>query len=538
MTPTTPDHPSSLRASPGGLVHLLRVLRRRRRLIAVVLVLVPIAAVAFSLTQRDLYQGSAKVLLNRQNLANALTGTPDATLQSAQVGAFSNYANTQAALVKAPTVATGVLKSLGLTDRTPRQLLDHTTVTPETNADFLDIAVTDANRGLATRLATAFAQQYTRYRLELDTSSLAKARAGLEARLRELRRQGERKSTLYQALQTKEGELQELAALQTSNATVVADGKRADQVQPRPVRNAILGLGLGLVLAIGLAFARDALDARIRSPDEAAEALELPLLAQIPAPPKSLRQSDQLVSLAEPGGPGAESFRVLRTGLAFARLSRTARTIMITSAVEGEGKSTTAANLAVTLARGGQRVVLVDCDFRRSSVWKFFGAHQQPGLTELVLGTASVADVTTRVPVSEHAGEPGSNGSVPGEWLAVVPAGSLPPNPGEFVGAPDLAPALAALAEDADTVILDAPPLLHVGDALALSPNVDALLVVVRLRRANRSTLREVHRLLGATPTRALGFVATDAEPETAYGYYAYTSTPALAGRREPSARG
>lgn len=533
---TQQDKPG--REAPAGPAYVLALLRRRRTLFVTVAVLVPLAAIAFSLTQRHLYQATAKVLLSRQNLANSLTGTPDSTLQSAQVGDFNRYAATQASLAKSPIVAGRVLQAVGLTDRTPVQLLNDTTVTPETTTDIVDFAVTDPNRRLARRLADEYAHQYTIYRLQLDTSSLARAQREVTASLARLRRQGQTRSALYLSLQGKQQELQTLQALQTSNATVVPSRPGADQVQPQPLRDVLIGLGLGVVLAFGLALLRDALDTRVRTAEEAGDLLGATLLAQLPAPAKALSENDELVSVAEPGGAGAEAFRMLRTGLAFARLSRGIKTIMVTSAIETEGKSTTAANLAVTLARGGQRVVLVDCDFRRSFVWKLFKVEERPGVTEVVLGHETLDDVLIRVPVAETlVREPAdSNGHVPAGTLTIARAGSLPPNPGEFVGAVELARVLATLAREADTVIIDAPPLLHVGDALTLAAHVDGILMVTRLRRVTRSMLGETRRLLDTVPKPLLGYVTTDAEMEATYGYYAYGASAVRAKSEEPVA--
>ena len=134
------------------------------------------------------------------------------------------------------------------------------------------------------------------------------------------------------------------------------------------------------MLGIGLAFLREALDTRVRSADEVGEKLGLPLLARVPEPPRKLRNSNRLVMQADPHGAQAEAFRTLRTNIEFVNLDVHARTIMITSAIQSEGKSTTAANLAIAFARMGKRVALVDLDLRRPFLDKFFDFGDRPGL--------------------------------------------------------------------------------------------------------------------------------------------------------------
>lgn len=514
-------HGSSLR-------DYLRVVRRRKWIILQAVVLVPAAAVAFSLQQQRLYESESEVLLSRQNLAAILTGTPDPILnQSAD-----RVAQTQADLARVPEVARRVLAALKLRDRTPDDLLAASEVSPKPNADLLVFTVTDPEPSLARRLAGEYANQFTLYRRELDTGALERARLEVAERLEELDREGQRDSALYASLAEKEQQLKTLEALQTSNAFVVREAGVAKQVQPRPARNGVLGLALGLVLGLGLAFLWEALDTRVRTAQEIGERLGLPLLARLPAPPKRLQKDNRLVMLAEPSGVHAEAFRMLRTNLDFARLDRDVRTIMVTSALEREGKSTTAANLAVALARSGQRVVLVDLDMRRPDLDRFFRLDGRLGLTHVVLGHATLREALTPIVVggAEPRGgvlRPNGNGSPDGELL-VLRSGPIPPEAGEFVATHALGEVLAALRDRADTVIVDSPPLLNVGDAMALSTMVDAVLVVAQVNLVRRGSLNELHRLLTTMPAHKLGFVMAGAGGEDGYEgyceYYSYRS--------------
>ncbi|MGH3000512.1 MAG: CpsD/CapB family tyrosine-protein kinase, partial [Gaiellaceae bacterium] len=276
------------------------------------------------------------------------------------------------------------------------------------------------------------------------------------------------------------------------------------------------------------------------------------MLGRLPAPKRQYRAKNKLVMLGDPRAVDAESFRMLRTSLEFATLGRDVRTIMITSAVEQEGKSTTIANLAVALARAGQRVILVDLDLRRPFLNRFFNL-QGPGITQVALGRASLEQALlagtvtlSDVPDSEAARSNGhvrvSNGNGSGRpvqgVLAVLPSGPIPPDPGEFVGTAALSEILHELRDLADIVLIDAPPVLHVGDALSLSAKVDGVLLVTKMKIVRRQMLAELARQLSTSPTPVLGFAVTGAEEEEAgygYGYgYGYTPRPYQDREREP----
>ena len=178
---------------------------------------------------------------------------------------------------------------------------------------------------------------------------------------------------LYSSLVDRQQTLQSMQALQPSVASVLRQADGAVLTQPKTVRNGALGLVVGLVLGLGLAFLREALETRVRTTEEVSARLGgLPLLGRLPRPPKRLRRSGKLVMLEDPASAQAEAFRMLRANLDFMTLDRDARTIMITSALEQEGKSTTVANLAVAFARAGKRVALVDLDLRRPVLARFF----------------------------------------------------------------------------------------------------------------------------------------------------------------------
>jgi capsular exopolysaccharide synthesis family protein len=215
----------------------------------------------------------------------------------------------------------------------------------------------------------------------------------------------------------------------------------------------------------------------------------------------------------------AESVRVLRTNLELAAISNDAKTIMVTSAAPGEGKSTTVANLAVALARSGHKVALVDLDLREPSVARAFDLEGRPGITDVTMERVMLEEALTTIPLDTPSLSRQSTSVISsGGLLDVLPAGTIPPDPGEFVGAHRLALVLRTIAQRHDFVLIDSPPILAVGDGVSLSTIVDAMFVVVRLDVIDRRTLREMSRAVSSCPCATLGFVLTNVEAKELYG--------------------
>jgi polysaccharide biosynthesis transport protein len=249
-------------------------------------------------------------------------------------------------------------------------------------------------------------------------------------------------------------------------------------------------------------------------------------------PSKKLRAKHQLVMLDDPASPQAEMFRMLRTNLDFSTLGDDAKVLMVTSAAQEEGKSTTIANLAIAMARAGRRVVLVDLDLRRPFLGKFFNLDG-PGVTNVALGHTSLDKALATVTLTDDEQQPAraskknGNGQVATDAvkgiLRVLPSGPIPPDPGEFVGNAALTDILDQLRDRADIVLIDAPPMLRVGDAMTLSASVDGILIVTRMNVVRRPMLNELSRQLSTVPTRVLGFILTGAgtgeDEDYGYGY-------------------
>jgi succinoglycan biosynthesis transport protein ExoP len=259
--------------------------------------------------------------------------------------------------------------------------------------------------------------------------------------------------------------------------------------------------------------------------------------------------------LADPRSVHAETFRKLRTTVEFVNLDHHARTIMVTSAGPREGKSTTVANLAVALARAGRRVVLVDLDLRRPSLHPFFRVRGDNGITDVVVDRLTLGDALRRIPLPalerSSANGDGSNGagllhdlretsdsrSSAEGVLHLLPCGTLPPAADEFLERAHVDRVLDQLASQFDIVLVDAPPVLAVGDAMSLTADVDAMILVTRMG-IDRRQLQELARQLQSSRADVLGFVLTGVAHGDSYTYgYGYDPHTYPREQRAPARR-
>jgi len=514
---------------PTTVADYLAILRRRKWIVISLPLLAALAAYAISTTQPALYQGTAEILVNRSNVVTAVTNISDPTALDP-----TRFLTTEATIARSPTLAARVVAAAGVPGMTPGKLLGESNVSPASYADLLWVSVSDSSAPDAVRLANVYATEFTRYKTELDTARISEVLHSLEARTSALKASGQATSPSYATLIQYEGELETIGKLLANNTTVLRPAASATKIRPRPVRNGILAGLLGGVVGLGLVFLAEALDRRVRSEEEIEEALGLPLLARVAKPPRRLRKTDELVMLAEPRGMDAETFRKLRASIEFANLERGARTIMVTSAVPREGKSTTVANLAVALARAGRRVALVDLDLRRPTLHRFFRVRSSPGFTDVVVKRATANEAirslaltagtgshtTERMNGGRSVSAGGSNGLPDVEGaLHLLPAGTIPPLAGEFLEDERIPAVLEELADQFEVVLIDGPPLLAFGDALALSARVDAIFAVTRLRLVQRPAIHELARQLQSFRADALGFVLTGVDASDSYRY-------------------
>jgi capsular exopolysaccharide synthesis family protein len=216
--------------------------------------------------------------------------------------------------------------------------------------------------------------------------------------------------------------------------------------------------------------------------------------------------SDSLVTLTAPRAPASEAYRTLRTNLEFSSLDKPLKTMVVTSPGPEEGKSTTLANLAVTLAQAEKTVILVDCDLRRPAQHEIFGVKNDVGLTTMMVDDQAMKD-----PPLMDTGVSG---------LRLLVSGPLPPNPSELVGSHRMSEIIAGLSKGADMVLFDAPPILAVTDAAVLASRVDGVLLVIRAGGTKRDHAQKAKALLDKVNARLVGAVLNNARVDTSYYRY------------------
>lgn len=287
----------------------------------------------------------------------------------------------------------------------------------------------------------------------------------------------------------------------------------ASPAAPNTRLNLLLGLLSGAVVGIGVALLRTKLDDRVRGETDLREITDAPLLGGISFDQDAAKRP--LLTQARHQSPRAESFRQLRTNLQFAFVSGRAKSVLVSSSLPGEGKSTTATNLAIALAQAGQSVCLVDADLRRPMINEYLGLDRNAGLTTALVGDADLNDLLQL-------------------WgdanLCVLTSGQIPPNPSELLGSQGMSDLLQSLEEAFDTVIIDAPPLLPVTDAAVLSQHVGGVVLVVGTEKVHRRDLEKSLNALEMVGANVLGVVLNRLPvkgPDAyAYSYYTHPDRP------------
>jgi len=300
------------------------------------------------------------------------------------------------------------------------------------------------------------------------------------------------------------GNLQTSISAQPEMATIIDRATANDRpVRPNRVQNILFAAVIGLFLGLGLALLQELFDDRINSADEAERVLKLPSLGYIP---NIEEEGLRLIRDISTFSPLMESYRTLRTNINFAAVGNAVRSMVVTSSVPAEGKSTTCANLAMAMAMDGKKVIIVDADLRRPSQHHLFKVDASPGLTDILIGSHTIDEVMRQTSV---------------ENVFIIPAGSPPPNPAELLGSAAMGRFLAEVETRADVVLLDTPPALAVADATVLAARTDGALLVVGYGDTKKTSVKRAKDMLARGNANILGTVLNRMEGAGG-GYYYY----------------
>jgi len=473
-----------LRYSTQGDLHLelrdyLRTFRRNWTIILAATLIGLLLGAAVSVLSRPTYTAETQLFVAIQSSGSVQELQQGNTFSQARV---QSYVKT----IGSPVVLQPVIDTLGLST-TPGILAGQIKASTDVNTVIINIAVEDQSPVQAAAIAEAVATSLIKV---IDT--LEKPRTG--------------------------------GASPVSLSVIKPATSPTSPSAPNTRMNILLGVIAGLGLGAALALLRAKLDTRIRGEADLRIITKAPLLGGISFDPDATRKP--LLTQTPPQSRRAESFRQLRTNLQFANVSGEANTVLVTSSLPGEGKSTTATNLAIALAQAGQTVCLIDADLRRPMVHDYLGLERNAGLT-----TALVTAV-----------DPDSLLQPWGEDnLFVLTSGQIPPNPSEMLGSSGMRDLIGHLQRSFDTVIIDAPPLLPVTDAAVLSQHVGGVIVVVGSQKLRTHDLEKSLNALEMVGSHILGIVLNRLPPKGpdayGYGYYGHeneiTSAPAGRGASE-----
>ncbi|MDR3710316.1 MAG: polysaccharide biosynthesis tyrosine autokinase [Capsulimonadaceae bacterium] len=292
-----------------------------------------------------------------------------------------------------------------------------------------------------------------------------------------------------------------------ATAHILERAQDAELVRPKKAQSIIFSCFIGLFLGICLALLQEMLDDRINSMEETGRALRLPTLGAIP----TIAEGSPHLLLEMAGSePAAESYRSVRTNIHFASVDTALETLLITSPNPGEGKSTTATNIALAMALDGKRVILVDADLRRSTLHKVMGMLAVPGLTDVLLGHSSLEESLQECELASN--------------LHLLPAGSVPPNPSEMLNSRSFANLMQRLTGKADVVVFDSPPVLVGADASILASLVDGVVLVVEAGGTKKQAAKQAVAMLRQARARLIGMAFNKASSSPGYYYYNHYS--------------
>lgn len=421
------------------------IVRKRWGLLLAVILLGLVSSTAYTVLSVPLYQSVTKVFVATQASGSVSDLVSGSSFTQQRVKSYAD-------LVTSPSVLDTVVREFDI-KQSRSDFVDRITATVPLDEVVIQIAVLDESPAKAAKIANAIADQLAKTVSEIETPLNG-------------------------------------SASPVKITTVQRGTHNLKPESPKPLLNLALGLLIGLVLGVGLAVLRESLDIKIRSVKDLESLGEANILGGIVFDPAFV--TSPLIVHEHPKSRRAEAFRQLRTNIEFVEAAQEKNSIVVTSAVPGDGKTTTICNLAIALAQSGKKVLLIDCDLRKPKVSRYMGIEGSIGLTTHLIGKAPLQDVIqTWGKINLH----------------VLPAGKVPPNPSELLGSENMQRLLEFLEGQYDVILLDSAPLLPVTDAAVLSRITGGVALVVSVGKTTNPQLRAAMGHLTNVGGKLLGFV-------------------------------
>ncbi len=493
----------------------MAVIRSRKWLIMSVTALVVIVALAFSYQQKPVYESEAQVLV--KPIAQSGDQTDFETLNL----------ETEVLIATSPDVALLAAPESGVSDGA--ELLRGLEVSSAQDTEVLLFRYSHSDPEVARERAQAFAQAYVDHRAETALGNLDDRAKSIQAAIATLKEQVRPIEEQIAAtgdpvelenLQTEAEPIRTAISLEQFKLLDIASQSNQDlgrvlypgylptrPSSPNHSKTGAIALLAGLALGVGAAFLKERLDDRLDGRAGLESIFGASVLAVVPRSSQWRKASEAyLATESDPHSVVSEAYRTLRTGLLFAASQREIKTVLITSAQAGEGKTATTANLGVVLAQAGKRVIIVSADLRKPRLNNFFSTRAPKGLTNVLAGECRATEAL--VPVSAAA----SN-------LRLLPSGPIPGNPAELLGSEAMRKLIAELRGAADFILIDVAPILAVADGMTLAPMVDSVLFIADAAQATGGGIQQARSQLDQVNARVVGAVLNNFDPSKSRGY-------------------
>ncbi|MBC7229615.1 MAG: polysaccharide biosynthesis tyrosine autokinase [Actinobacteria bacterium] len=522
----------------------LNVLLHRRWIIAGTVAAIIALALIFTFIQPPVYQSKVEILSEVSSASESVLGS----FFTSALFDPDRYIQTQTEIIKTDNMAQAVESALKVKYEenlklreagedvyipenipTARELAAMVGVEQVQRTNIFDIVITCGDPLLSRDVAQAYAEEYIASRQLAAIRQISEARREVWNRIQEveeeirqaaeeakkysgnvpaeLQNEAARAVNLWVSLYEKYITLRIAESLEQRGLEIVQRAKPGVKTGPRPTRNGILALFLGLILGVGLAFLVDYLDDTLRTREDFERYYDTSIIGEIPHLPLEELPRNAIPYFESPQHPAMEGYRTLRTNLQFLDLEGDRKTLLFTSSGPEEGKSTVLINLGAAISEMGKRVLLVEADLRKPVLDRYFKVPPGRGISGVLAGMATLEEAV------QPSGYPN---------LYVLLAGVKPPNPAELVASEAMREIIERVSGFADFVLLDAPPVLAASDAMALATRVGGVVVVAGYGRADRQGAKRAVELLRKVNARVVGLVINDIAPSTRYGYYHY----------------